>query len=81
VILTDFDRSEDGSGEEDEVMSGLEVESSSGDEDEEMSPLKEEDEEEDLMEDASKRMGGCIVRSRAFCFGGFFWVMVLLLLL
>jgi len=53
VILTDSDPSEDGSGGEDEVMSGQEAEGSSGDEDEEMSPSEEEDEEEDPMEDAS----------------------------
>jgi len=49
VIFTDSDPSEDRSGGEDEVMLGLEAESSSRDEDEEMSPL----EEEDPMEDAS----------------------------
>jgi len=38
VILIDSDLSEDGSGGEDEVMSGPEVEGSLGDEDEEMSP-------------------------------------------
>jgi len=53
VMFTDSDRSEDRSGGEDEVMSGLEAEGSSGDEDEEMSPSEEEDEEEDLMKDAS----------------------------
>jgi len=51
VIFTDSDPFEDGSGGEDEVMSGLEAESSSGDEDEEMSPSEEEDEEEDPMEE------------------------------
>jgi len=53
VILTNSDPSEDGSGGEDEVMSGPEAESSTGDEDEEMSPSEDEDEEEDPMEDAS----------------------------
>jgi len=49
VIFTDSDPLEDGSSEEDEVMSGLEAKSSSGDEDEEMFPS----EEEDPIEDAS----------------------------
>jgi len=53
VVFTDFDPSEDGSGREDEVMSGSKAEDSSGDEDKEMSPSEEEDEEEDPMEDAS----------------------------
>jgi len=53
VIFTDFDPLEDGSGRDEEGMSGPEAESSTKDEDEDMSPSKEEDEEEDPMEDAS----------------------------
>jgi len=53
VIFTDSDPSEDGFSGEDEVMLGLEAESSSGVKDEEMSPGEEEDEEEDPMEDGS----------------------------
>jgi len=81
VVCTDFDPSEDGSGGEDEVMSGLEVESSFEDEDEEMSPTEEEDEEEDPMEDASWRVDAHMVKSRTFCLEVSFWVMMLLPLL
>jgi len=43
VIFTDSDPSEDGSGGDNKVMFGLEIESSTEDEDEEMSLREEED--------------------------------------